>query len=335
MLNSSLYSVLPLKFIRTVKEGRSAGTDKGEDSNNNLIMEWKAAREVIDGFEERLNGLRKYGFSFITALLATESVLIPTGTIGTVLPDIVKAAVLAVTVILIIALHLIDHIYQVSADAAATRASLIESALNLKLTGFMKSKYEHGHLQLYVSCVYGAFIAGVFILGWAILYPDYVLIVVLGILAYGALGVTFQSNPGYDYGIVDWTMDRLTCKAGGEVGITLTSLADSGSAPAWYRRGTIMWAVARQDKRISTEDDFSKALTFRIDEDFSIDAQDSYTWFWKVPIDIEDGIYRVYPTNVKPKISRKPPEGPIKARRLPLTPLTTKLRVIGKGPARS
>ena len=97
----------------------------------------------------------------------------------------------------------------------------------------------------------------------------------------------------------------------------------------------MMWGVARQDKRIRTEGDFSKDLAFRIDEDFSIDAQDSYTWFWNVPDGIEDGIYRVYATNVKPKISKKPPEKPPKVGPFPLIPLTTKLRVIGKRPTRS
>jgi hypothetical protein len=294
------------------------------------LEEWKAARGVIDGFEDRLNSLRKYGFSFITALLTTESLLIPTGTILTALPDIIKTAILAVTVILIIALHLIDHIYQVSEDAAATRASLIERTLNLKLTDFMKSKYEHGHLQLYVSCMYGAFIAGVFVLGWAILYPDYVSILVLGILAYAALGVTFQSKPEFDYGIVDWTIDRLTCEAGDEVGITLTSLADPGSGRAWYPKGTIMWAITKQNKQIKTVDDLNDAINFKIDKDFAIDAQDSYTWLWRVPDDIEGGIYRIYPTNVKPKISRKPLEGPIKEKRFSLTPLPSKLRVKSK-----
>jgi hypothetical protein len=320
---------------RWIRERRSTSTDKGEESDSSLLEEWKAARGVIDGFEDRLNGLRKYGFSFITALLATESLLIPTGTIITSLQNTVKAAVLAVTVILIVALHLIDHIYQVSEDAAATRASLIERTLNLKLTDFMKSKYEHGHLQLYVSCVYGAFIAGVFILGWAILYPDYILILVLGIFAYVALGVTFQSKPEYDYGIVDWTIDRLTCKAGDQVGITLTSLADPGSARAWYPKGTIMWAITKQDKQIKTKDDLNNEINFKVDQDFPIDAQDSYTWLWKVPDDIEGGIYRVYPTNVKPKISRKPPEEPIKEKRFPLMPLAAKLRVIGKESAES
>ena len=94
-----------------------------------------------DGF---LNDLRKYGFTFLTALLAAESVLVPTIysksgiAAGTVLPNSVKVAVLVINLLLIILLRLLDRNYQVFEDAANGRGLRSERSLNLGLTEIVK-----------------------------------------------------------------------------------------------------------------------------------------------------------------------------------------------------
>jgi len=62
------------------------------------FKEWEVARNVLKEFDDRIHDLRKYGFSFLTALLAAEALLIPgpiaeaAGKAG--IPDLIKLAVL-------------------------------------------------------------------------------------------------------------------------------------------------------------------------------------------------------------------------------------------------
>jgi hypothetical protein len=45
--------------------------------------EWETAREVISKFDERLDVLRRYGFTFITGLLTAQSLLESSLILGT------------------------------------------------------------------------------------------------------------------------------------------------------------------------------------------------------------------------------------------------------------
>ena len=70
------------------------------EANGNYMEEWKVARELLASFDDRLDNLRKYGFSFLTALLTADSILLP-GSVPALadkaLSDPVKLAVLVVT----------------------------------------------------------------------------------------------------------------------------------------------------------------------------------------------------------------------------------------------
>lgn len=80
------------------------------------MKEWETARGVLKDYDERTHDLRKIGFSFITALLAAQSLLIPNLVPGVAssnaLPEFVKLSVLLVTLLLIITLRLIEKMYQ-------------------------------------------------------------------------------------------------------------------------------------------------------------------------------------------------------------------------------
>ena len=263
-------------------------SDKNDDNGNaNFLKEWETARNILKDFDAHLHDLRKYGFSFLTALLAAESLLIPTwlpSSNSTVLPEHIKVAVLLVDLILIVALQLIDRNYVVFQRAAATRAKVLERILNLELTEVISQRYTKTHVQSYVTGVYAFFTLGVSVLGAAVLYPNYIYIAFLGLVAIIAqILVMIFVRLHYPYGRIDWTLDRLQCNSGDEVGITLTNL--SGETIE-FKQGDIMWQIVK-------EDDKSVVKIEKADRLLSIKAEDSYTWLWKTD-GVKEGIYRVH-----------------------------------------
>lgn len=252
----------------------------------NFMEEWKIARETIAKFDDHLHDLRKYGFSFITALLTAESLLMP----GiTAFPAEVKVAVLIVTLVLIVAIHLIDRMYQVIQEAVSTRAKILERILNLELTEDIGFRYRTKNLRWYVVGVYTGFTVGVSILGSVILYPNYICTALLGlaVIAILILIVKFV-RADYKYGRIDWSLDRLECRPDEEVGITLTNI---GEKEIKYNekntKGYRIWEIVREDnprKVMRTE---------KLNRELNLKGGDSYTWILKIPSDAKEGIYRL------------------------------------------
>jgi len=139
------------------------------------LEEWKKCRDVLKEFDERIHDLRKYGFSFLTALLTAESFLIPgylNGSADKILPDSIKLAVLGVTLLLIIALRLIERNYQLFIKCAAQRSRIIERSINFELTEIITQRHRAENIKKYELRIYYAFTLGVFALGFATLYTN-------------------------------------------------------------------------------------------------------------------------------------------------------------------
>ena len=103
---------------------------------DNDLEEWKATRDLISNFDQRTHGLRQWGFSFITVLLAAQSLLLPSlsgGAGSSGITDSVKLGVLSVTLILIIGLRQTEKTYQIYQKAANFRSLILERRLNIEL----------------------------------------------------------------------------------------------------------------------------------------------------------------------------------------------------------
>lgn len=139
--------------------------DTGE--NDNCLKEWSAARDVLDKFDERMHDLRKYGFSFVTALIAAEALLKVDN-----LSNHIKLTVIWVTLGLIIALRLFEQNYQNFQEAAAKRAESIEKRLNIELTEVLSQIYVERKMWRYRDWMYGAFAFLIGIFGGGLLWPN-------------------------------------------------------------------------------------------------------------------------------------------------------------------
>ena len=250
--------------------------------------------------------MRKYGFTFLTALLAAESVLVPTIysksgiAAGTVLPNSVKVAVLVINLLLIILLRLLDRNYQVFEDAATTRALVLERSLNLELTEIIKLRYDRCHVRRYVTYLYVAFVAGVYGLGWVVLYPDWLSIVVLSgfsATAFIFVGLIFGRGVSvvYPWGKFDWSISRLDCCSGEEIEITLTNLDEK---PIVFEKDCVMWELRKEDSGESKHIE-------KIAHDITINKEDGYTWLFNDK-NIDKGVYQIWRCVTPPKRSYRP-----------------------------
>lgn len=261
------------------------------------LEEWKAARDVLNGFDERLHDLRKYGFTFVTALLAAESILIPgpaavaAGTAA--IPDTIKLAVIIATLLLIVGVRVIDKFYRLFQQAAAIRAKIIERAINFELTEVIADRLGAQRFWRYVNLLYYLFAITTGMLGAFILFPN-LPAVAAAIIATGVILVAimqiergfqlrrkrYERYPFND----DWTIDRLEIKRGGNAKITLTNL---GEESITFMAGAVVWGiVAEQNQEVVYQ---RKARTA-----VSILKNDNYSWLWSTE-GVKTGIYGVVP----------------------------------------
>ena len=135
---------------------------------------------------DTLSGLRKYGFSFITGLLATDSILGQAGQQASiVISPPVKLAVMIVTLVLISALYATDRFYRTIQEGAAVRARVIEKNTQMQLATTIASFYARERAWVFIDGLYGLFAVATGILGAAVLL-SYTALVGIMILAAGA-----------------------------------------------------------------------------------------------------------------------------------------------------
>lgn len=149
------------------------GQDGGDAEKDARLAEWKEARGIVSTLDGTISGLRKYGFSFITALLAADSILgQATPQASYAISEPVKFAVLASTLVLICALYSTDRFYRIIQSGAAHAARLVEDVLKMRLTRVISQTYKSQGARYYVEVIYGLFAVAAAILGYLILQPS-------------------------------------------------------------------------------------------------------------------------------------------------------------------
>jgi len=221
---------------------------------NHFLKEWEATRDVLKTFDGHLHDLRKYSFSFITALLTASTILFTTwvrvpnggnGFEGEPFPELIKATILGVTLCLILGVCIIDIYYRNFQKSANMRSRVLEKVLNLELSDTITQRYRSGRYQYVVSGVYSILILSVCLLGRAVLSNSLIWIYL------GALGsfliVLFLTSGSwflhYDYGYMDWIFDRLECKVGDVVRIIMTNI---GGKSVLIPAGEVMWRLFKE-----------------------------------------------------------------------------------------
>jgi hypothetical protein len=148
-----------------------------QPSNGHLLEEWQEARSVIARFDNILHDLRKFGFSFITAIIAADSVIGQATGIGSlIVTPRVKVAIVLSTVVLVVSLYTLDRFSRAIQYGAELRALKIEKKLDMELTQKIKDLYEKEGAGNFVDVLYGGFILAAVVLGIALVWMDVFLI---------------------------------------------------------------------------------------------------------------------------------------------------------------
>jgi len=326
-----------------------------EVKNPNSPKEWDTARAILSKTDDRLFDLRKYGFTFIAALLTAESLLLPyTDTLNTIvgepptrlfwdpvnLPDALKFAVLFANLLLIIAVVVIDRNFIIIQKAAASRARVLERTLNLELTEVITHRYRSAKVEWWVTGLYSFFVSIVLTLGFFVFsenLPLFLVLLICGIITiFVIVGIRTSMNIEYKYGPIDFTLDRLHCTKGDKVAITVTNLEKEDII------------IEPTDCLMSVKDENGKELKkLNVKEKVTIGDRGSYTFLLNTDelgneTKFEEGICRVYRCKVDKRAKKydatQPDKKGKKYRRIidcnekegKLEPLNRKLRVYKK-----
>lgn len=146
------------------------------------LAEWTEARSIVSKMDDTISGLRKYGFSFITALLAADSILgQPAAMASYSISPPVKFAVLLSTLVLVYALYATDRFYRIIQTGASYDAERVESKLEMGLTWTIGRTYSGLGARYFVELIYGLFAFATAVLGYLILNAsDFAWGIVLG-----------------------------------------------------------------------------------------------------------------------------------------------------------
>lgn len=290
------YAVALLVSLATPMPAANLGKASSSTENEAHLKEWAAARDVLKQFDDRIHDLRKYGFSFVTALLTAQAFLIP-GVAALLakqapIPETTKAAVLSVTIFLIVGLQVIEKNYLLIQEAAAMRARILERSLNLELSDIITDKLRKARpkVRAYANYVYYILIAGVFGLGLSILGQDLlawsilIIATVVALLWIRMITSRLKLFYKWDKRMIDWTISPIDCDKNDKVGITITHL---GGHEISFKQGELMWEVQTQDG--------NSIHTQKAEAPITIKDEGHYTWLWdtrdsKVK---PDEIYRV------------------------------------------
>lgn len=153
------------------------GFDYADKEYASLISEWKETRLSIDRFDKITVDLRKYGFSFITFIISSSSIIFDATKVQNPLPLVIVPLVIS---LLTLSLFLADSYYQVLLLAAILHARHLENIhkevvsrnsagqmyFGLNLTNYIEDKVQKTSAHLYTVIVYILFFIIAALLGY-------------------------------------------------------------------------------------------------------------------------------------------------------------------------
>lgn len=318
----------------------SAASGDGKTSNvkseaEYQQKEWEIAREVLKNYDERLHDIRKYGFSFVTALLTIDAFVTKTivdktitdveATSKITVAGLFNLGIFVVTLMLVVALHLLDRNYQVFSHAAYTRAKVIERKLNLEISEIIGARHRQHKINQHVFYVYVIFTSAIALLGYTVLSPSWPLrgilfacVLIAGLYMYcqlRELRIRFVNKDLWE----DWTVSPLELNKNEEIRITLNNLSEEYAinpiTRAWFaligKKASTKAIEFKKDKKSDgliwvMKDEYGNSVYTRSvckdekgqllkDEEFRpLTVYDNHVWVVKPIRFIDEGKARVY-----------------------------------------
>jgi hypothetical protein len=263
--------------------------------------EWKEARGILARFDNNLHDLRKYSFTFITALLAANGLLSQSNQDAYVPP--IKATVLFATLGLIVGVKLLDQHYRLYEQAASLRARMLEARLDLDITTDIAIYYDVGSWWKYIQGLYYALVLLAGMVGVAILWhTGWVVWILIAVLV--SVSSVWVIDRSHLNAMADWSVDRFVLKSGEPVRITFTNLDPANkenfkdSAKSVASSFRLHWRIteyAKPSGAIIKEDGQAASMPVEqfvvkdrldIDDLYYLGARE---WLWKA--EVPEGLY--------------------------------------------
>ncbi len=254
-----------------------------QTSNDYAFDEWKEARHVIEKFDDRQHDLRKYGFTFLSALIAADSLT----KLFSGVDDRIRIAVISVTLLLTVALRILDKSYSLFMEAASVRAKVLEVKLNLELTEGISYRYQKDKFYLYSLMVYESFAIVSGLVGMLIMYPNFLLCVIVGVLVgISVIVILFVHRLTINLeNAIDWSFDRIECIMGEKIRIVATNLCPKTDLS--YDAGATVWEIRKEGEE-------QPVYTQKTPNQLIIMAGNNYSWDLLTGELPEPGTYRVF-----------------------------------------
>jgi hypothetical protein len=248
--------------------------------DNILLEEWKETRSVIARFDQNIFNLRKYGFTFVTGLLAANGFLLKqfehsNSEMFTMIPIIANLA-------LILALQFYENAYIVWQRGAIFRSQTLEKILNLELTEAIAYFGKRRKTRYYGFIMYSAIISAIFFLSFfadngGIIFLIIVIVTsIIQIMYYSFIYFNAHRALGYD-----WTINKSEAHPGDLIKITVTNITGNKQE---IMEGQVICVMEPQIGDLKDP--------LRSPKDVVLKNYESYTWVWVVPDKINE-IYRI------------------------------------------
>jgi hypothetical protein len=257
-----------------------------------LQKEWEEARAVLARFDNNIHDIRKYGFTFITSLLAAQALLIPADVLQSVdepwLDNQTKFAIFLATLILINCLGILERSYNQFQKAAKVRAVIVERLLNIELTDTISDLYKMSRTGLYSIGFYIMFEASLIVLAFAVLTENvgFAYLLVVAAIAFPVTFALYERKRVIGDEWIDLTMDKHEVFPGESIRILVTNVALDQDEPIIYWRGEKIWSIADSAGNIVIEEIAKK--------DTQIENLRSLNWMWEIPKGQANGLYTIY-----------------------------------------
>ena len=282
-----------------------------------LLKEWEVARDIIGKGDERIDGLRKYGFTFVTGLLTANALVLhglssakDGDPAGRALPWI-GVVVSVVASVLIIAMRLLEKSTQLLQTAVAQRARVIERHIGLELCDIIAERHEAERWWRAVSLLYGTFVLVVAVIGLVAGGFEGPMVLRATILSATAvtswialwristLEVLYRRNQNDD-----WSIERQQCSQGEAIRIMYVRFG-GGKWP--YMEDEILWGVRQRTDGSHQESEALHFFYYRAEANDS-GPEDCKVWEWNtasVPPGYYDIVITAQPKGTKAAPAKK------------------------------
>jgi hypothetical protein len=276
-----------------------AGTE-----NDDWTLEWTRVRDLIETCDERIQDMRKYGFTFLSGLLTAETLLgfkFKEATAGS-LPPVAGLGLFLIAVCTLFGIRISEKQCQMLQTAAAIRAHALENWRPIELTGSISDRYRRDNWPRWRFILYLAFggtagITSAFLtqFGSGRLSGYYCAAYVAISLAY-LVGLIVLARMDVETRRLgdDWGIDKTECAVGERVTVLVSNLTEDSvpiPTPAFkiYRMSANGTAEEPAGTFSLPPSEAFKVTTAGTSQSGLPELQ-SYAWTW---IPRHEGIYRI------------------------------------------